>query len=131
MKYFFDSSAIYALVKADKPEILARNYTSSLARYETGNILLTEISVKRTMPEVEQRSLLSLITRALNIMLIVDVKNREQAVIDIATKFNLSFYDASYVYFAKVLGAVLVTEDGKLARKVKDYLKIVTADELA
>ena len=117
MKYFFDSSAIYTIVKAGRPEMLARNYTCSLARYETGNVLVTETKVKKTISETEQMSLLSLIMRAMNLMLSIDVKNYEHAVSIVALKLNLSFYDASYVYFAKALGAVLVTEDGKLARK--------------
>ena len=116
MAYVFDSSSIYALVKLDKPEALARNYTCNLARYELGNILLTEMNLRKAIGEIEQRSLLSLIMRALNVMLIVNVNDDEQGVMDLATKYKLSFYDASYVYAAKKHAAVLVTQDERLSK---------------
>ncbi|GAF88140.1 unnamed protein product [marine sediment metagenome] len=50
-----------------------------------------------------------------------------------AQKFNLSIYDASYIALAKVEKAILITADGKLARKIKlsfvKMLKQVSFDE--
>jgi hypothetical protein len=39
MKYLFDSSAIFRVIKENKVEILVGNCTLDLARYEFGNIV--------------------------------------------------------------------------------------------
>jgi predicted nucleic acid-binding protein len=127
MNYLFDSSSIYTLIKSDKPEFLVQNYTCSLARYETGNVLLTEMNARKTLGKSEQRSLLNIICRALNVMHILGIKGSEQQIIDLASKYGLSFYDASYAYLAKRMGSILVTEDVKLANKVGKYVSTAKA----
>ena len=107
MRYIFDSSAIYSLVKRGMPEILAQNYTCDLARYELGNILINEGRMK-TLSETEQKSALDLIVRALNLLASVDIRDNEEDILRAAIDYTLSFYDASYVNLAKRTGAVLV-----------------------
>jgi len=130
MTYFFDSSAIYAITKSGRTHLLVQGSTCSLAAYELGNVLLVERNLLKTITESEQKYLLSAISRALDFMLINSVRGNEQQIMDVAIKYRISFYDASYVYLAKSLNAVLVTEDGKLASKVKGYVETITADGL-
>jgi predicted nucleic acid-binding protein len=63
-------------------------------------------------------------------MINLSVSGCEQEVVDLALKYNLSFYDAAYVYLAKKDDAVFVTEDGKLAKKIKTYTEVTTASAL-
>ena len=46
------------------------------------------------------------------------------------SQLDMSFYDASYACIARRLGMVLVTEDDKLAKKVRGYIKMIAAAEL-
>lgn len=130
MRYLFDSSSIYSIVGDSRAERLVQNYTCDLARYELGNILVTERNARKTITDSEQKYLLDKISSALNLILILDAKGYEQEVINIATTYNLSFYDASYVYLAKKIKATLVTEDDKLSKKIKEYVDTVKAKEL-
>lgn len=130
MGYLFDASAVYAIIKAGKTRLLILNNTCDLARYELGNILLTERNIRKTMGESEQKFLLNAIAQSLNFMNKIDVEENEQGIIDLAIKYNLSFYDASYAYLAKKNGSVLVTEDSKLATKIKSYTGVTTAADL-
>jgi predicted nucleic acid-binding protein len=130
MQYFFDASSIYNLSKEGKTISLVRHCTSSLARYELGNILLKERKIRKIINEAEQRYLLITITKALNFMSIIDVKNNEQEIIDLAISNDLSFYDSSYFYLAKKSNMTLVTEDGPLAKKAKEQIEVKKAQEL-
>lgn len=130
MAYVFDSSAIYSLAKSGRTLLLVNSYTCGLAQYELGNILLTERHLIKLISESEQKYLLTSISHALSFLLVRGTKGDEQEIIDISIKYGLSFYDASYVYMAKSLGMTLVTEDSKLAKKVKGYVETLTAEEL-
>lgn len=130
MRYLFDSSSIYSIIRMSKAERLVQNYTCDLARYELGNILLTEKNLRKTINETEQKYLLDRIKSALGLIFIMDVKGYEQEIVDLATTYKLSFYDASYAYLAKRIKAVLVTEDGKLSKRINGYVDNVKAEEL-
>lgn len=131
MRYLFDSSSIYKIAsEADTSKKLLYGYTCSLVRYELGNILITETRVRKTMTEIEQKRLLPLMMSSLNLVRFIALNGEEGRILEIAIKYGLSFYDASYVYAAKKASAVLVTEDGKLAKKVGDYIKTVRAEEV-
>src|SRR5271157_1466433 len=122
MKYLFDSSSVYAAIKAEKTQLLILNGTCDLARYEIGNILITERHLRKTMSEAEQRALLDIIARSLKLMVAFDVSGHEQDIVDLAIKYGLSFYDAAYAHLAKKNNALLVTEDGKMAKKIGAYV---------
>lgn len=130
MVYLFDSSSIYAITAEKRTELLIQNGTCSLARYELGNILITERNLRKRINENEQKYLLSKLAGALGLMKIISIAGYEQSIIDTAIRLGLSFYDASYVHIAKKICAVLVTEDAKLARKIKGYTAVSTAAEL-
>ncbi len=130
MRYFFDASSIYAIIKAEKSQLLILNGTCDLARYEIGNILLTERHRRKAINEPEQVALLALVARSMNLMITSNIGGCEQEVVNLAMKYNLSFYDAAYVYFAKKNDAVLVTEDNKLAKKILAYTEVTTVADI-
>lgn len=130
MKYLFDASSIYSTAMGARSEALIRNYTCDLARYEIGNILLTERYRRKVISEMEQKSALEIIKKALDLMLSITIKGYEQEVIDLSIKHNITFYDAAYVYLAKKTNAALVTEDHKLSNRIKGYVKTIRAKNL-
>jgi predicted nucleic acid-binding protein len=130
MKYLFDASSIYRALQKGKAELLIGNYTCSLSIYEICNALLTERYLKKTLNEQEQKTLLGMGKRALNLMVPMGVTDSEQYIIDFAVKFNLTFYDASYAYLSKKTGVVLITEDVKMVKKVQGNINTLSLDNL-
>jgi predicted nucleic acid-binding protein len=49
-----------------------------------------------------------------------------QKILEIAQDEKLSFYDSSYLFFAKQRGLPLVTEDKKLEMKAKKHVEVRT-----
>lgn len=130
MRLLFDSSSVYKIASEARVEKLLNGYTCSLVRYELGNILITETRVRKTMSEFDQKRLLPAVMDSLKFVRFVALNGEEGKIVDVAMRYGLSFYDASYVYAAKKTSAILVTEDGKLAKKVGDYIKTVKAGEV-
>lgn len=128
MSYLFDSSAIFKAVTKNVIEILPKNYTVELARYELGNILWKERALHGRINGNEMKKLMELIKSALNLMKIFNVECHEGEVIDTAEKLGLTFYDASYVFYAKKMGLTLVTEDEKLMGKAEPHVKALKLD---
>ena len=47
-----------------------------------------------------------------------------------ALDFKLSFYDAAYVQYSKATNLTLVTEDGKLEKKIGEYIKVSSVERV-
>ncbi|MDI6691640.1 MAG: type II toxin-antitoxin system VapC family toxin, partial [Candidatus Bathyarchaeota archaeon] len=123
MKYIFDSSAIFKAIKENKIEILVGNCTLELARYEMGNILWKNYTLQAKVTDQELKSLAKLIKQTLNIMEIIQINCNEEEILDAATKLKITFYDASYVHYAKTKELTLITEDAELLKKITPYIK--------
>ena len=111
MKYLFDSSAIFRAIKENKIEFLTENYTLELARYELGNIIWKDYVLQSKVSEQEAKTMAKTIKHTLNIMNIIEIAGSEEEILDTAIKQKITFYDASYVYFAKIKELRLITED--------------------
>lgn len=123
MKYIFDSSTIFKAIKENKIEILVGNCTLELARYEMGNILWKNYTLQAKVTDQELKSLAKLIKQTLNIMEIIQINCNEEEILDAATKLKITFYDASYVHYAKTKELTLVTQDAELLKKITPYIK--------
>jgi predicted nucleic acid-binding protein len=53
-----------------------------------------------------------------------------QKILEIAQDEKLSFYDSSYLYFAKQKGLILITEDKQLEAKAKKHVNVRTVATL-
>jgi len=131
MRYVFDSSAIFRAIKENKIDVLVGGCTLELARYEMGNILWKNYTLQAKVTERELRSLAKLIKKILNIMEIVQINCSEEEILDIAAKMKITFYDASYVHYAKTKELTLITEDGELLKKITPYVKALKLNEIA
>lgn len=130
MRYLFDACSIYRMAEASETSNLVQQYTCSLVRYELGNILVKENRIFKKITGGEQRKFLHFIGKALSFMGFVSLIGDEERILEVAMKYNLTFYDASYVYAARKASAILVTEDRKLAGKVGGYVKTAKAEEI-
>lgn len=130
MRYLFDASAIFSAVQLGAYNNLPGSYTLTLARYELGNIVFKEGTIHKRLTSEEQRKLLLSIEHLLKSMHLLDIEGVAVDILQLATELKLSFYDASYLYYAKTAKMPLVTEDLKLAGKAIQYVKSFRANEL-
>lgn len=130
MRYLFDACSIYRMAEASETSGLVQQYTCSLVRYELGNILVKENRIFKKITEEEQRKILHFIGKALKFMSFISLIGDEEQILEVAMRYNMTFYDASYVYAARKASATLVTEDGKISKKIEDYVKVVSAADL-
>ena len=123
MSFIFDSSAVFKAIKENIVEAIAGNYTLELVRYELGNILWKEHVLHGRITVVELRKLIGLVKKVFSIAEILEVGCREEEIMDVAEKLKLTFYDASFIFYAKEKELLLITEDESLASKAKNYVK--------
>lgn len=130
MNCLFDSSAIFRAIKENNIEALTGNYTLGLARYELGNIIWKEHALQAKISEQETKLLAKTINRTLTIMDIIEIAGSEEEILETAIKLKITFYDASYVYFAKAKELKLITEDSRLIKKITPLANVTTLDSI-
>jgi predicted nucleic acid-binding protein len=130
MKALFDSSAIFRAVKENKIEFLAGNYTVELARYELGNIIWKESVLHAKVSEQEAKLMEKTINQVLNLMDLIEIAGSEDEILDTAIKLKITFYDASYAYFAKAKDLRLITEDARLIKKITPTTNASTLENI-
>ena len=130
MNCLFDSSAIFRAIKENNIEALTENYTLGLARYELGNIIWKEHALQAKISEQETKLLAKTINRTLTIMDIIEIAGSEEEILETAIKLKITFYDASYVYFAKAKELKLITEDSRLIKKITPLANVTTLDSI-
>ena len=136
-KLLFDANAIYNLVREypnDALDILSLGSTIHLAYYELGNALWRECLLLKRISMEEAEKALCFMYEILQRMQIasLDIDTGRQ-VLDAACKFNLTFYDSTYLTEAKKSNTPLVTDDKKLARAaenigIKTFSSMATAN---
>jgi len=130
MSYLFDSSAILAAVKIERADLFSGNYTLDLTQYELGNILWKESILHRRINMEDSKRLIKIIKSLVGLTKILKIDCREEAILDIASRLEITFYDASYAYHAKEMGLTLVTEDAKLLNKLKPHVKVSSVQQI-
>ncbi len=130
MKYILDASSLYKMADMNKLEIIEYSITLDLARYDVGNAVLNDLVHLKQIEEIKACKLIVFLYQVLDTIDQVKITEGED-VLKLATKFKISFYDAAYVYYAKASNTILVTEDEKLRRRIKDYIKVSNIEELS
>ena len=130
MKYLFDSSAIFRAIKENKIELLNGNYTTELARYELGNIIWKDSVLQAKVSKQESQMITKTIKLTLTIMEVLQIAGKEEEILDIAAEHKITFYDASYAYFAKEKKIQLITEDLRLIKKVTPTITALTLENI-
>lgn len=130
MKYLFDSSAIFRAIKENKIEVLNGNYTLEFARYELGNIIWKGYSLHAKVSEQESKMMVKAFKHTLSIMDVLQIVSNEEEILETAIQLRITFYDASYAYFAKAKELQLVSEDSRLIKKVTPTINVSTLDSI-
>jgi len=134
-QYLFDASAFIFLIKKANVQAALQHLQNllilDLTIYEIGNTLLRESKITKFLTQKEIDTLekvtqiiLSKTEKILNQTVIL------QQIMEIAKTENLSFYDSSYIYFAKQNNIQLVTEDQNLRDKARKYVQTQTTASL-
>lgn len=129
MKYLFDSSAIFRAIKENKIEALTGNCTVELARYELGKIIWKDYLQEKISKE-ESKMIAKAVKHTLMTMEVLQIVNKEEQILETATDLNITFYDASYAYFAKEKELQLITEDLRLKKKITSTINVSTLNEI-
>ena len=138
MKHLLDASALipavtklgkHLLIKATRENMV----TTDLAIYEACNSLWKLAALLKTI-SLEDALEVAAVLKDLSAKKIVETvafsKLDLSRILKMATKEELSFYDASYIEAAKTVEAILVTEDRKLRKTASKYVKTATYREL-
>jgi len=129
--YLFDASSIVNLVKRGIVTPFAYGVTIDLALYETLNAIWKEYKLLRKIDRNTALTFIDVIKDVFNVIRVVSIRGLEKEVFNIASKENLTIYDASYIYIAKRDKLILVTDDRKLEEKASKYVRVVSSKELA
>ena len=127
MNYLYDSSALLNTIrlhKQDAYEVLKDSLTLSLAKYEIGNVLWKEALLQKRISIQEAFETILLFNSVLKIMRIVDPSDSGM-VLKLAYELRVTFYDASYVVASIENNAKLITDDEKLARKIRENADVI------
>jgi predicted nucleic acid-binding protein len=130
MRYLFDSSAIFRAIKENKVDLLTGNYTLELARYELGNIVWKGYFLKEKISKEETKLVSKVIKRTLTIMEVAQIAGNEEEILETAIQFKITFYDASYAYFAKAKQLQLITEDSRLIKKIAPNINALVLNDI-
>jgi|BEDMetMinimDraft_2_1075160.scaffolds.fasta_scaffold11633_1 Predicted nucleic acid-binding protein, contains PIN domain len=118
--YIVDASAFYSLIQSPNKysELIINGAVLDLTLYELGNVIWKEYKLKRIK---DNSKVIDNLTKLLSLMKIIRVNTIDLPEIeDLAIKIGLTFYDASYVYYAKKLGTKILTNDEEMLNKSKE-----------
>ena len=62
MKYLFDASSIFEIIKAGNLKSLVDGYTTDLARFELGNVIWKEVNLTKRISFSEGERMISIVT---------------------------------------------------------------------
>lgn len=134
-QYLLDASAFILLIKKANVQTtfqcLQNSLVLDLTVYEVGNALWRESSLAQYLTPEEAKTLekvAQIILSRTDKILNEDITF--QKIMEIAKTENLSFYDSSYIYFAKQKNIKLITEDQTLKAKAQKYVEAQTTNAL-
>lgn len=132
----FDASSIFTLVRELRGkalDVLLESSTVSLAYYEVGNAVWRECFLLKRITSREAIKLLESVFAILQAMDVALLEDEElgTAILNMAGKLNLTYYDAAYLIEAQRLNKTLVTDDEKLTKAAKSVgVKTLTSRAL-
>ncbi len=138
MKYLLDASTFIPLLFDFGEKLLdvatrVTLYVTDLTVYEAGNALWKLVTLLKTMSMEDALETIIAVHTLLSKGLVKVLSYSELElgrVLELATREELTFYDASYVVAAENLRAVLVTENKKLEDRASKYVTTMTYAEL-
>ncbi|HDO20124.1 MAG TPA: DNA-binding protein [Candidatus Bathyarchaeota archaeon] len=129
--YFFDAASIVNLIKRGVVKPFANGATLNLALYESINAIWKEYQLLKRLEKNTALLFLDVISSIFNVINLMSIRGVEREVFNLASKENLTIYDASYLYIAMKNKFTLITDDRRLGDKASKYIKVITSSELA
>jgi len=129
VSFIFDSSAIINLCGDRKAEKLLDGWTVNLAIYELGNAVWKQVKIYGKITIDEANLVLDSLTEVFRRLKKPATENPLKT-LEIAVKEDLTYYDASYINAAVENNLTLVTDDDKLYRAGKRYVRTIKSNEL-
>ncbi len=129
--YFFDAASIVNLIKRGVVKPFANGATLNLALYESINAIWKEYQLLKRLEKNTALLFLDVISSIFNVINLISIRGVEREVFNLASKENLTIYDASYLYIAMKNKFTLITDDRRLGDKASKYIKVITSSELA
>ena len=128
-RLLIDASSLMLLMKTAEIQIVLDYLLTSsildLTFYEVGNAIWKETCLTKFLSKEESKVLQNRIQTVLSKTdRIPQEASNFQKVLDISDSENLPFYDASYLFIAKIKGLALVTEDKELKAKAKKHIEV-------
>lgn len=130
-RYLFDASSLVYALKLKRLDLLDGNYVQWLTVYEVLNgfwkeaFHLHELDWKRAVKFAG-----SLLPQALSLLNILDPHGCEEEIMEVALKYGITVYDASYVVLAEKHELVLITEDKEFRKRMGKIFKTVSLEEV-
>jgi predicted nucleic acid-binding protein len=128
--YLFDASSIVNLIKRGSLRPLSRGVTLDLAVYESLNAIWKEYKLLGNLDLETARLLVEVLQRVFSIMPLESIEGFEEEVFQLATKENLTVYDAAYLFIAIKNNLTLVSDDKRLLNKASGYVKTIRTTDL-
>jgi len=96
---------------------LANGLTLDLTLYECLNAIWNECKLLKKFKEDIALDYVGIVAHLFKSMYVSSIKGFEEEIFKLACKEEITVYDASYLYLAKVKDLILVTDDKKLREK--------------
>ena len=130
-----DASAFLTLIKKapvqTAAECLKQSKILDLTFYEVGNGIWKESELTKFLTPDQAKTLEKVAETILARMVwITTAPQAFNEILNIAKSEKLTFYDASYIFFAKQEGVKLITEDKKLRVKAQRHVQVETVATL-
>lgn len=128
MKPVFDASALLNIVRLLGPkayDYLKGGFILTLTPYEVGNALWKETTLLSRITINEALTLLDLMEGIYRVLNVVFPRDALLA-LRVAHVLRITYYDSSYIVASYELGTGLVTDDGRLRRKVEEGREALT-----
>ena len=123
--YLFDASSILNLIKRGLIKQFAEGVTLDLALYESLNALWKEYKLLRKIDKDTALEFINIISDLFNVIKTLSIKGFENEVFNLASKENLSIYDAAYTCSAIKNKLILITDDKELKEKASKYIEAI------
>ena len=102
----------------------------ALTPYELGNIAWKHVA-RGDLTTNEGLNIVKLVETLSHVMQVLPLDmNDMSAIFTIANDKGISFYDASYLHYAKICGFILVTDDTKLGQAAGTDITVQSTDSL-
>jgi len=130
-----DASAFLKIIKLasvqNAAECLEQSAILDLAFYEVGNGIWKESALTKNLTPDQAKALERVAETILSRMNLITCSAQVFGeILEIARSEKLTFYDASYIFFAKQNGIRLITEDKSLQAKAQKHGQLETTASL-